>query len=71
MLAYLRTYMRTYVHTHAQVPAAWLKAYPSLKPLGPWTRDLLMRIEQLAKWIADTYPRVYWLPGFTYPTGTC
>ncbi|KAF5831208.1 dynein-1-beta heavy chain, flagellar inner arm I1 complex [Dunaliella salina] len=53
----------------AKVPAAWLKTYPSLKPLGPWTRDLLTRIEQLAKWIQDTYPRVYWLPGFTYPTG--
>jgi len=53
----------------AKVPAAWLKTYPSLKPLGPWARDLLTRIEQLAKWIQDTYPRVYWLPGFTYPTG--
>lgn len=29
----------------ARVPAAWLKAYPSLKPLGAWTRDLLARIE--------------------------
>lgn len=27
------------------------------------------RIEQLARWIEDTYPRVYWLSGFTYPTG--
>ncbi|GMH41208.1 hypothetical protein BSKO_09118 [Bryopsis sp. KO-2023] len=54
---------------NARVPAAWLKAYPSLKPLGPWTRDLLQRIEQLALWVEDAYPRVYWLSGFTYPTG--
>lgn len=54
---------------NAKVPAVWLKTYPSLKPLGPWTRDLLQRIEQLAKWIEEGYPRVYWLSGFTYPTG--
>lgn len=53
----------------AKVPAAWLKTYPSLKPLGAWTRDLMQRIEQLSKWVEDTYPRVYWLSGFTYPTG--
>lgn len=54
---------------NAKVPSAWLKTYPSLKPLGPWTRDLLQRIEQLATWVEDIYPRVYWLSGFTYPTG--
>ena len=54
---------------NARVPAAWLKTYPSLKPLGSWTRDLLARIEQLAVWVEDTYPKVYWLSGFTYPTG--
>lgn len=54
---------------NARVPAAWLKAYPSLKALGPWTRDLLVRIEQLALWVEDGYPKVYWLSGFTYPTG--
>lgn len=52
-----------------QVPASWLKTYPSVKPLGAWTRDLLQRIEQLSRWISDTYPRVYWISGFTYPTG--
>jgi len=54
---------------NAKVPSAWLKTYPSLKPLGAWTRDLLARIEQLKSWIEDAYPRVYWLSGFTYPTG--
>ena len=40
-----------------------------MKPLGAWTRDLLQRIEQLKKWIDEGYPKVYWLSGFTYPTG--
>lgn len=53
----------------ARVPAAWLKTYPSVKPLGAWTRDLLVRIEQLARWVEEGYPSVYWLAGFTYPTG--
>eukprot|EP00232_Nephroselmis_pyriformis_P029065 CAMPEP_0182867354 /NCGR_PEP_ID=MMETSP0034_2-20130328/8675_1 /TAXON_ID=156128 /ORGANISM="Nephroselmis pyriformis, Strain CCMP717" /LENGTH=4528 /DNA_ID=CAMNT_0024999703 /DNA_START=83 /DNA_END=13669 /DNA_ORIENTATION=- len=53
----------------ARVPAAWLKTYPSLKPLGPWTRDLLQRIHQLKTWVDEGYPKVYWLSGFTYPTG--
>jgi dynein heavy chain len=52
-----------------KVPPAWLKTYPSLKSLGAWTRDLLARIEQLARWVEGTYPRCYWLSGFTYPTG--
>ena len=53
----------------AKVPQAWLKAYPSLKALGPWTRDLLQRTSELSRWINDGYPTVYWLSGFTYPTG--
>eukprot|EP00898_Chlorokybus_atmophyticus_P005400 jgi/Chlat1/5861/Chrsp4S06373 len=52
----------------AKVPASWLKTYPSLKPLGPWTRDLLQRIQVLREWIEGGYPKVYWLSGFTYPT---
>ena len=54
---------------NGKVPPLWLKTYPSLKPLGAWTRDLLQRIDQLARWVEDTYPAVYWLSGFTYPTG--
>lgn len=52
-----------------RVPSAWLAAYPSLKPLGAWARDLLARLEQLADWASGSYPAVYWLGGFTYPTG--
>ena len=49
-----------------KVPALYLKAYPSLKPLGSWTRDLTARLEQIRGWISGTYPGVYWLAGFTY-----
>lgn len=54
---------------HSRIPSAWLKAYPSLKPLGSWTRDLIARISQLTRWVEDGYPKVFWLGGFTYPTG--
>jgi len=51
-----------------KVPAAFLKAYPSLKPLTSWTLDLIRRVEQLSAWGHGTYPKTYWLGGFTYPT---
>jgi dynein heavy chain, axonemal len=54
---------------NGKVPPSWLRTYPSLKPLGSWTRDLLKRIDQFATWVEGTYPLVYWLSGFTYPTG--
>lgn len=38
----------------ARVPELWMSAYPSMKPLGPWVRDLVARIDQLRKW-ADEY----------------
>jgi len=53
----------------AQVPAMWSFAYPSLKALGPWTRDLIARCAQLSAWIEGGPPKVYWLSGFTFPTG--
>lgn len=55
--------------SNGKVPAGWLKGYPSIKGLGSWTRDLLSRLEQLNSWAEETYPMVYWLSGFTYPTG--
>ena len=51
-----------------KVPDAWKKTYPSLKPLGSWMRDLVQRVEELNQWITGSYPSVYWLSGFTYPT---
>jgi len=47
-----------------------MQAFPSLKPLGAWTRDLVHRVEQIATWATTTHPPVlFWLSGFTFPTG--
>ncbi|RLN66518.1 hypothetical protein BBP00_00002156 [Phytophthora kernoviae] len=51
------------------VPQAWSFCYPSLKPLGPWTQDLKLRCEQMDRWANQAQPPVFWLTGFTYPTG--
>ncbi|XP_022235820.1 dynein heavy chain 2, axonemal-like [Limulus polyphemus] len=54
----------------ARVPSVWLKAYPSLKSLGSWTRDLVMRVDQMAQWgLIGRPPVKFWLAGFTFPTG--
>ncbi|KAK2860339.1 hypothetical protein Q7C36_004505 [Tachysurus vachellii] len=54
----------------ARVPPLWEKAYSSLKPLASWTRDLCQRVEQFARWAETARPPVlFWLSGFTFPTG--
>ncbi|XP_069805044.1 dynein axonemal heavy chain 2 isoform X1 [Dendropsophus ebraccatus] len=54
----------------ARVPPLWEKAYPSLKPLASWTRDLALRVEMFARWAETAHPPVlYWLSAFTFPTG--
>jgi dynein heavy chain len=50
------------------VPASWLVAYPSMKPLSSWMPDLLDRIAQLISWGFEGVPKVMWLGGLTYPT---
>lgn len=52
-----------------QVPKSWSKCYPSLKPLGSWMRDLITRADQIREWATNAMPKVFWLPGMTYPTG--
>jgi dynein heavy chain len=51
------------------VPDKWSFAYPSCKPLGSWMRDLILRVVQFQEWVGAHIPKVYWLSGFTYPTG--
>jgi dynein heavy chain len=52
-----------------KVPETWQFAYPSLKPLASWVRDLAARIKQLRDWAYGQPPIVFWISGFTYPTG--
>ncbi len=51
------------------VPTSWSFCYPSLKPLGAWMRDLLERHHQMKAWAAEAMPKVFWMSGFTYPSG--
>ncbi|OQR90219.1 dynein heavy chain [Thraustotheca clavata] len=51
------------------VPKAWSFCYPSLKPLGSWTMELEQRVDQMRHWANNSMPVVFWLSGFTYPTG--
>ncbi len=53
----------------SKVPPLWQKAYPTLKPLAPWIHDLIQRIDQMRTWAEGTVPTVFWLGGFTFPTG--
>lgn len=53
-----------------RVPPSWLSAYPSLKLLGAWTRDLISRIEHFGNWARTTHPPIlFWLAAYTFPTG--
>ena len=57
-----------YLHD-GRVPPAWLKTYPSIKPLGSWNRDLVERVKMFNQWGDSNQPVVFWLGGFTFPTG--
>lgn len=53
-----------------RVPSVWLFAYPSLKLLGAWTRDLVNRVEHFSEWARTTHPPLlFWLAAYTFPTG--
>lgn len=43
------------------------KAYPSLKPLASWVKDLLERCAFITTWINEGAPSVYWISGFFFP----
>lgn len=52
-----------------KVPLKWKFAYYSLKPLSLWIKDLNKRIDQLRVWVNKGQPNVFWISGFSFPTG--
>ncbi|CAH1962386.1 unnamed protein product [Acanthoscelides obtectus] len=53
-----------------QVPRMWsAKSYNSLKSLGSWTRDLLLRLDFICIWVRFGHPISYWISGFYFPQG--
>lgn len=50
-----------------KVPDHWLaKSFPSLKPLGPYIKEVLDRCAFFQSWVDDGPPPVFWLPGFFF-----
>ena len=53
-----------------KVPQNWIDvAYPSLKPLGSWFEDLILRVEFMRNWLFQGHPKAFWLSGFFFPHG--
>ena len=51
-----------------KVPRAWSDvAYPSMKPLNSWFKDLLARVEFIKEWLRKGEPTCFWFPGFFFP----
>ncbi|VDK32997.1 unnamed protein product [Dibothriocephalus latus] len=52
------------------VPEHWENsAYPSLKPLSGWVKDLILRCEFIRTWMISGQPKSFWLSGFFFPQG--
>ncbi|XP_037301288.1 dynein heavy chain 1, axonemal-like [Manduca sexta] len=50
------------------VPLMWSsKAYPSLKPLAAWVKDLCLRVQFMQGWADTGIPKVFWISGFYFP----
>ncbi|KAH0794512.1 Dynein heavy chain family protein [Histomonas meleagridis] len=51
-----------------QIPKQWANiSYPSQKPLIPWYKDLIKRIDFIQNWIKKGEPNVFWFSGFYFP----
>lgn len=54
----------------SKVPENWIKcAYPCLKPLSSWFKDLIKRIDFMSSWCYEGPPNSFWVPGFFFPQG--
>merc|ERR1711988_883131 len=52
------------------VPTPWAKAaYPSLKPLASWIKDLYARIDFIRGWVRTGPPVCFWISGLYFPQG--
>ncbi len=52
------------------VPPNWTEvAYPSLKPLASWIKDLKERVDFMRDWLLHGQPKSFWLSGFFFPHG--
>jgi dynein heavy chain len=55
-----------------QVPTPWGEAgkgYPSLKPLGSWSKDMIARFTFMRGWLANGPPASFWISAFFFPQG--
>ena len=53
-----------------KIPEIWSEiAYPSLKPLGSWVKDLIERVNFIHDWLTKGPQPAYWLSSFFFPQG--
>uniref|UniRef100_A0A061R4I5 Dynein heavy chain 9 n=2 Tax=Tetraselmis sp. GSL018 TaxID=582737 RepID=A0A061R4I5_9CHLO len=52
---------------NGKVPEIWLKrSFPSLKPLGPYVKEVIERCDFFRQWFDHGPPTVFWLSGFFF-----